>query len=415
MKHTMSRRTFVKLAAGAAATLPATGLAAANPAPALGHIERIDLYPARYPLAGYFKFFAGPRGAMGRACITIRITTSQGVGWGQSVPVQTWSDETPEAAIAALQEYFGPALIGHDAADIDGAHRKMNAAIAPGFSTSLPITRAGLDIALWDLRGRVEKRSLTELLGGRPGEPLVLSWTLNVKHIADVEALVDEGRQRGYENFNIKVAPDPDFDVQLARAARAAAPKGFLWADANGGYDPDTALKTVPRLAEAGVDVIEAPLRPNRIRGYQALKKQGALPIFMDEGVISPTDLEEFIALEMLDGVACKPSRCGGLTSNKRQIELIEKHGLRWLGSGLSDPDLSLAATLHLYTAFGLKKPAALNGPQFLAASILKNPIEVKNGRATCPDGPGLGVEVDEDKLKELVAQSGFSPITVTG
>src|SRR5690606_11131023 len=122
--------------------------------------------------------------------------------------------------------------------------------------------------------------------------------------------------------FNIKVAPNVDFDVELARMVRREAPAGFLWADANGGYDPQTALAAAPRLAEVGVDVLEAPLRPNQISGYQALKRQAALPILMDEGVISLTDLDEFAKLGMLDGVAMKPPRCGGLLTCKQQIEL---------------------------------------------------------------------------------------------
>ena len=73
----------------------------------------------------------------------------------------------------------------------------------------------------------------------------------------------------------------------------------------------------------------------------------------------------------MLDGVAMKPSRCGGLTSSRQQIELLERHGLMWLGSGLTDPDISLAATLQLYAAYGLNRPAALNGPQFLIDHVL--------------------------------------------
>ena len=150
-----------------------------------------------------------------------------------------------------------------------------------------------------------------------------------------------------------------------------------------------------------------APLRPNRISGYQALKKQGALPILMDEGVISPTDLDEFRKLGMLDGVAMKPARCGGLLSNKRQIELCLEHGLMWLGSGLTDPDISLAATLALYGAFGLRKPAALNGPQFLTADVLAKPLRIENGRSHVPAGPGLGIEVDEAKVIDLMQRSG--------
>ncbi|MHB9065150.1 MAG: enolase C-terminal domain-like protein [Pirellulaceae bacterium] len=201
----------------------------------------------------------------------------------------------------------------------------------------------------------------------------------------------------------MKVAPDPQFDVELARLARRAAPAGFLWADANGGYDPPTALVAAARLADVGVDVLEAPIRPNQISGYQALKRQGALPILMDEGVVAPVELEEFIRLKMLDGVAVKPSRCGGLISNKRQIEIIEREGLMWLGSGLTDPDISLAAALGLYAAFALQKPAALNGPQFLTADVLKTPLQIVDGKAHVPSGHGLGVEIDEEKLARLI------------
>jgi L-alanine-DL-glutamate epimerase-like enolase superfamily enzyme len=359
-------------------------------------------------MTGYFKFFAGPHGAAGRAAVIVKITANDGsTGWGQSVPIAKWSYETLETATIALRDYFVPALIGHDPLDLEGAHRLMDDAISPSFSTGMPITRAGIDIALWDLTSRVRRQPLHTLWGRPRGQSLTLSWTVNVRELREIEPAVNQGKQRGYRHFNIKVAPNPDFDVALAREVRRLAPEGFLWADANGGYEPETALAAAPRLADAGVDVLEAPLRPNRIRGYQALKRQKALPILMDEGVVSPTELEEFIHLNMLDGVAMKPSRCGGLSSNRRQIELIEHHGLIWLGSGLTDPELSLAATLQLYSAFGLQKPAALNGPQFLTADLLKQPFRVERGTLPVPDGLGLAVEIDEERLLALMKQSG--------
>ncbi|MBM4083135.1 MAG: mandelate racemase, partial [Planctomycetes bacterium] len=310
-------------------------------------------------------------------------------------------------ATVALRDYFAPALIGRDPMDIEGALKALDEAIAPGFTTGMPISRAGVDLALHDLVGRLTGQSLAQMWGRPRGGPLCLSWTVNVTKLDDVERVMDEGKKRGYQNFNIKVAPDPAFDVELAKRVKRNAPAGFLWADANGGYDPATALAAAPKLAEAGVDVLESPLRPNRISGYQQLKKQAALPILMDEGVISPTDLEEFINLGMLDGVAMKPARCGGLASNKRQIELCLEHGLMWLGSGLTDPDISLAAALGLYAAYGLKKPAALNGPQFLTADVLKQPLKIENGFAHVPEGPGLGIAVDETKVVDLMKRSG--------
>ena len=229
---------------------------------------------------------------------------------------------------------------------------------------------------------------------------------MNAVKLDDVDELIEEGRGRGYQNFNIKVGPDADYDVQLASRVKRLAPNGFLWADANCGYAPQDALAAAPRLADAGVDVLEAPVRPNRISTYRMLKKQAALPIYMDEGIVSPVELTEFIKLEMLDGVAMKPARCGGLTSCKRQIEIVRDAGLGWLGSGLTDPDISLAATLHLFAAFDQKQPCALNGPQFLTANVLTRPLKIVDGQAYVPDGPGLGIDVDEQQVRALAERT---------
>ncbi len=369
-------------------------------------IERIELVPLRYPTAGHFKFFADAGGASGRAAIMVKMTADNGVvGWGQSVPIAKWSDETPQSALGVLRDYFAPALVGHDPCDIAGASQKLDAVLAPGFSTGMPIARAGIDVALHDLAGKLSGKSVAEMWGRPVGGRLTLSWTVNPRTLDEIESLVADGWNRGYRHFNIKVAPDPKFDLELARQVRRLAPNGFLWADANCGYDVPTALEVAPKLADAGVDVFEAPLRPNRIRGYQALKRQAALPILMDEGVVSPVELEEFIALEMLDGVAMKPPRCGGLSSACKQIELLLDRGLMWLGSGLTDPDVSLAASLVLFGAYGLDKPAALNGPQFLVRDLLEQPIRIEQGTAVVPHGPGLGVSVDEAALRRIAEE----------
>jgi len=374
-------------------------------------IDRVELFPVRYPLTGYFKFFTGPHGSSGRAAVLIKITADDGtVGWGESIPIAKWSYETLETATIVLRDYYTPALVGRDPTDIDGALAAMDLEVAPGFSTGMPITRSGVDLALYDLTGKLRNQSLAQMLGRAPGGPITLSWTVNVQQLANVDRVMEEGRRRGFRNFNIKVAPDPKFDLQLARRVRENAPEGFLWADANGGYDPATALDAAPKLADAGVDVLEAPLKPNQMSGYRALTKQAALPILMDEGVISPTDLREFYKAGMLNGVAMKPSRCGGLRSCSQQIELCLQHGLMWLGSGLTDPDISLAATLALYGAYGLSKPAALNGPQFLTDSVLAVPLRIEKDQAHVPTGPGLGIEVDEPKVLDLMKRSGLQP-----
>lgn len=368
-------------------------------------IAKIDGYPVSYPVLGRFKFFEGPPGrAPGRAAVVVKVTTEDGaVGWGQSVPAPRWSYETLETVHSTLTRHLAPELIGRDPLDIEGIHAAMNRVIAPSFSTGQPICKAGVDLALFDLAGKILSRSAPQG-GGRQGrDRLTLSWTLNPRSLDEVEPLIAQGRARGYRHFNVKIAPDPKFDLDLCRLVKRLVPDGFLWADANGGYDEETALALAPRLAEAGVAVLEQPLPANRLAGYRRLKKQGALPIIMDEGIVSSVELEEFIQLDLLDGVAIKPARCGGLTEARRQIEILQRAGLKFLGSGLTDPDLALAASLGLYAAYELEYPAALNGPQFLGGSILRRPFEVKDGALAVPAGHGLGVEVDEAKLQDLL------------
>lgn len=366
-------------------------------------IERIEAIPVAFPTAGRFKFLEGPSVPQGRPAVLIKILAEDGlIGWGESVPVPTWSYETIESVTTTIKRYWAPQLVGVDIFDLETIHQRMNRLIRPGFSTGMPLARAGIDIAIHDLIGKKLELTLPQLWGRKSKKVLDLSWTLNPAKLDDLDPMIDEGLEQGFKNFNVKVAPDPKFDVELCRRVKERVPDGFLWADANGGYDLATAFSVAPELADIGVNVLEAPLPPNQISGYQRLKKQGALPILMDEGVISPRDLFEFIRLDMLDGVAMKPSRCGGLVSAKRQIELLLDAGLMVLGSGLTDPDISLAASMALYAAYGIKFPCALNGPQFLTYSILEHPFQPCHGQLALPPGPGLGVDVVDMLIESI-------------
>ncbi len=404
----VTRRTFSKglALAGLAGLVDSRNLFAESGNPKIT-IEKIEIYPVLYPMVMRFKFFEGPVSGTGRPSVIIKITGSDGtVGWGQSVPIPRWSGETLEGAVACLRNYLIPVLIGQDAFDLEGIHHSMEKEIAPDFSTTYAITKAGIDIALYDLMGRALMKNVAELWDKKTPDEMVLSWTLNPKTLDEVDGLIQKGRDHGFENFNVKISPDPKVDLELCHRVKKAVPDGFLWADANCGYDVATALEMAPKLADAGVAVFEGPLHPDYISGWQKLVKQGALPIIMDEGCVSPVEVQEFIGLKMLNGIAMKPSRCGGLTSAVGQIKLLQKNNMLVLGSGLTDPDLSLAASLILFGAFGVSHPCALNGPQFLGTSILKDPFVVKGGKLPVPKGHGLGVEVDEEKVKELSAQT---------
>jgi len=228
--------------------------------------------------------------------------------------------------------------------------------------------------------------------------------------LAVVEQQLEQGRAAGYRNFNIKLGPPqtPEYDLELARRVHAFAPGGFHWGDANTSYTLETALAMAPKLADIGLKALESPLPPAAIRGYQTLRRQKALPILMDEGIVAPAETAEFIALGMLDGIAMKVARCGGLWNASRIITLLQENGLAVFASGLTDPELSLAASVHLFAWAGLALPAALNGPQYLAGRGTTDPAFRAEGDVVrVPEGPGLGITLGAaaERALNVVAQ----------
>ncbi|MCS7193092.1 MAG: mandelate racemase/muconate lactonizing enzyme family protein [Armatimonadetes bacterium] len=370
-------------------------------------IEKVEVFSLNHPTRGYFKFLPkDERGQSVRPSVIVKLTSNDGlVGWGETVPLHTWSYETVQSVLTTLRQYIAPSIIGADAFEIAEIHRIMNRQIAPSFSTGQPFAKAAIDLALHDLVSKALQTPLPKLWGRKPKPKITLSWTVNVINLEDVDKVVAEGKERGYQHFNIKVSPDPKFDIALAKQVRDLAPDCFLWADANGGYDLATALYVAPKLADVGVDVLEQPLPANMLSGYKELRKQGALPIVMDESIVSVRDLLEFWSLGLLDGVAMKIARMGGLWEAKRCIELLLDLGLLFLGSGVTDPPLSLSAHLLLYGAYELKFPAALNGPQFLEPLSVYSKLIVADGSANVPKDFGLGVELDETKLSEVAIE----------
>nr|WP_281274073.1 enolase C-terminal domain-like protein [Sphaerisporangium album] len=127
------------------------------------------------------------------------------------------------------------------------------------------------------------------------------------------------------------------------------------------------------------------------------------MPVALDESLRHPTDLATFVRLDAIDVAIAKVQRSGGLTLSRRLCQLAEDCGVRLMGSGLTDSDLGLAASLHLFAAYGITGPVDLNGRQFIGSPYASGPtVKIATGVAQVPTGPGLGVEVDETVVRDL-------------
>ena len=309
-------------------------------AQAMTGIARVEVGRFDYELVGEFKFFKTPV----RPSIVVRLTDENGVqGWGQSVPIETWTYETVESVETTLRHYLAPAILGAEPSDLAAIHERMDRAIRPSFSVGQPLCKAAVDLACYDLWGKQTNRSVSELLGGARERQVKLSWTVQSPATADAETQLALARTRGYDSFNIKIGYP-----QTPAIRSSTCPHGMQFRSRRlslGGRQHQlrrgNRAGMAPKLADAGLKGLESPLPPNLIRGYQALKRQGALPILMDEGIISPVEVAEFIALEMLDGIAMKVARCGGLWNASRIVTLLRDNNLLVFASGLTDPDLS--------------------------------------------------------------------------
>jgi muconate cycloisomerase len=156
------------------------------------------------------------------------------------------------------------------------------------------------------------------------------------------------------------------------------------------------------------MEALESPLPPNQLRGYRRLTALGALPIYMDEGLITQVEAEEFAELGMFNGVTMKVARCGGLWHASAMARMLQERGLGILASGLCDPDLSFAASLHLFAAVGLAAPLGLNGPEYLDDSLAgPDGFMPRSNRVALPQEPGLGcpMSIAATKLLAVAAE----------
>lgn len=359
-------------------------------------VEKIDCYVVDLPAVRDFSIAGGvvTRGGGTHPRVLVRVRAGGLSGWGAATPAPTWTYETTESITSTITRYLAPALIGHPVWDLDGAVRLFDQVIRAGLTMGMPLARSALDLALHDLLGRALGLSVGELWGQRRVGEIPLCW------IASDD--VDEGLEAGYRAFKVKVGLGSlEADVRRVEAVRAAAPDATLWVDANQAYTFGNALRLARALDPLGVAVLEQPLRANDPIGHAELRRRSPIPVALDESLVHPTDLAAFARLGALDIAVAKVQRSGGLHLSRRMCALAEDFGLSLIGSGLTDCDLGLAASLHLFAAFGMTFPADLNGRQFVISRHVLGPgVDVSGGVARVPTGPGLGVEIDEDYVR---------------
>jgi muconate cycloisomerase len=364
-------------------------------------IARVEAIPARVPFKIDFRIGRGQVGAagVGGDHVFVRLETTAGaVGWGEVRALPTWSYETVEAITFAVRNYFADLLLGRDPFELNAIHRAMYERLTPAVSNGQPFAKAAVDIALHDLMGQIAGVPVHALLGGRVREQVELTYALS---IAAPEAMAEAAREASFCTcFKVKVAGEPAADAARIAAISAAAPNATLWLDANQSYSPALvgplldAIRDVPQ-----VFCLEQPVKSVDWFGMQRVRRSSRLPLAIDEGAFSSYDVARVARLEAADLVVLKVCKSGGLRECGKSATVAEANGMGLLGSGLTESGIGLAASVHFFSTIDTLLPPELNGPEFLA-DLLVDGLEIDGARVRVPDGPGLGVRVDEAALR---------------
>jgi muconate cycloisomerase len=324
---------------------------------------------------------------------------AEGVGEAATLGGPRWSEESVESIKATIDAYLAPALIGAPADRFEAARIRMDAAAKRNNAA-----KAAIESALFDAVGKTLGVPAVQLLGGAVRESMPVLWTLASGDPAqEIEEAEQKLAGRLHDTFKVKIgAQSADADLaRLRRIAGALVGRASLIVDANQAWDETTALRCLPVLAELGVRLVEQPLPAWNLAGMARLRARSTVPLMADECVFTAHDMLDVARAAAADIVSLKLVKHGGLIATRSVAAVAEATGIGLYGGCLLESSIGAAA--HLQVFAGLRELAwgcEHFGPQILVDDLVDEPLRFADFRIHLPAGPGLGVTLDQDKLR---------------
>ena len=333
----------------------------------------------------------------------VRITTRGGVqGFGESCPLgRTYLPGFGEGARAALRE-LAPALIGLDATNLAAVNQAMDATLR-----GHEYAKSAIDVACWDIFGRVAGQPVAMLLGGVLQSELPLYVAVPLGPPEAMAAFVERERAGGIHHFQLKLGDAPERDRDRVAAVHAVTgPEDAIIGDANGGWRRQDAI--IAARLFGGFDRLRLEQPCPTLEECLAVRRLSTLPFVLDEVITDLPTLVRAAAADAMDHVNLKVGRVGGLTKARLMRDAAVDLGLTLTIEDSWGGDLVTAAVAHL--------AAGVPPAQLFAASYMNDwTVEhvagyrprSRAGRGPVPHGPGLGVEVDADRLGHALFSAG--------
>lgn len=358
-------------------------------------IARISAQPVRLVLSN--PLATSRRAYPALDLVVVRAQSEDGaIGWGETRDCAHITGESQAGILAAIEGRLGPALTGMDPFDLAGAHGAMERVMSANRAA-----KSAVDMALLDLAGRLAGQPVSRLLGGGPRGPIASSKAVSVGPVETMIAEAEGFVAAGFGTLKIKTGVDATGELAAIGAIRAAVGPGvFLKLDANQGWDLPEATRFLEAAAVHDIQMVEQPLPAWDLAGHAALRRRLPIPVMLDEGVHTASDALRAIEAGAADYVNIKLIKTGGLYPARDLAALCQAAGIA-CQIGTLDSSIGSAAAAHLVHACPNIRFAEINGPTRAARDIATG-FRVEAGQAIAPEGPGLGVVVDEAAIEEL-------------
>lgn len=339
--------------------------------------------------------------------VLVRVQCSDGIeGWGEATTIGglNYGEESPESIKVNIDTHIAPLLIGMEARNVAAAMARVRKTIQGN-----RFAKCALETALLDAQARRLGVPLSELLGGRLRDALPVAWTLasgdTKKDIAEAEAMLAERRHRIFK-LKIGLRPVADDVAHVLAIKRALGDAVSVRVDVNQAWSELDAANGIAALQAGGIDLIEQPVRAENRAALERLARQFAVPMMADEALHGPLDAFELACSASADVFAVKIAQSGGLVPAMQVAAIAQLAGISLYGGTMLEGAVGTAASAHVFSTFGeLQFGTELFGPLLLTQELLTEPLQYRDFMLQVPTGPGLGIEIDHDKLARLRRQ----------
>lgn len=374
---------------------------AAEPASMRATIEHMEAIAVSLPMTKPMKMAGVLIASADNVLVKIELAGGH-CGWGEAASAPAMTGETVESMMAALR-YMVPALTGLAAENIGEVSALMDRVMYGNQAA-----KSAVEMALHDAWGKAAGKPVYELLGGKRRARIPVLWLVGT---GSADGDVEEARNKlaaGFVAYKIKVGTGTARDdAERTRRICAALGHGHLIsADANQGYTVEQAITYVQAVADTGLDFFEQPVSGHDLAGMARVAAASRVPVGFDEGLHGVADLARHHEARAARGASLKTIKLGGMLGVYHAAEMCQALGMKVnLACKIAESGIATAAVLQLAAAVPAVDWGVSLSSQYLAEDVLRAPLAIANGYADVPTGAGLGIEVDEARVRRYQRQ----------